>query len=750
MNSQKLNYVQLINPSIRIFSYNSFPLNKRINLLHKLNPIRRIRPSGRHLATIGKELIQNEAAAIIELVKNAYDADADEIKIQLFLDDINKTVEILIVDNGHGMDLDTFLHKWMVPSTNDKFIRKQSPTKSRMMQGRKGIGRYAVALLGNKLSITSITKDLNQVHANIDWDEFNKVRYLDEIKIEIDDRIIENGEAGTTLLIKGNEDYFEVWNRQNIDTVIFELKKLISPLDSKRSDFRIFFQLAPEENSYTEIKPFPIVDFFDYRIRGEISEDGKGELIYSCQKEKNLPDVKINFDYYKPTQCGSLKFDYRVFDLETDALKDLLMRTQQSGENSELSRQDIKSLLKKYHGVGVFRNGFRIRPLGDSGYDWMEMNLQRVNNPSLRISENQIIGYVRIQSEEASNLYEKSARDGLRENEAYKNLVNISQQVLRYLEMYRFKFRENTGKSRKNETVEEKLSNILSSEKLSEKINETLNNSNLDVELKNKISNQIIGLVKEDNEKKNIELEYIKKAIATYQGQATLGKIVNRLIHEGRRPLNYFQNEIPNLKKWKDKYDLSKNELHYSKVSERIDGVLKNSKNFVLLFKKIDPLATARRPNKKKEKLKEMIQEALDLFDSDCLSNNVLINFTCSDTIEINCWEQDIVAIFFNLIENSLYWMISTNSSNKCIDIHVNEMNDVLVDITYKDTGPGIKIEDIESEIIFNPEFSGKPEGGTGLGLAIAGEAAIRNNLKLQSIENSDGALFKLTFQGNQ
>ena len=118
------------------------------------------------------------------------------------------------------MDLDTFLHKWMVPSTNDKFIRKQSPTKSRMMQGRKGIGRYAVALLGNKLSITSITKDLNQVHANIDWDEFNKVRYLDEIKIEIDDRIIENGEAGTTLLIKGNEDYFEVWNRQNIDTVI--------------------------------------------------------------------------------------------------------------------------------------------------------------------------------------------------------------------------------------------------------------------------------------------------------------------------------------------------------------------------------------------------------------------------------------------------------------------------------------------------------------------------------------------------
>ncbi|MFX5980123.1 ATP-binding protein, partial [Acinetobacter baumannii] len=89
-------------------------------------------------------------------------------------DENKKNVEIIIIDNGHGMDLDTFLHKWMVPSTDDKFIRKQSPSKNRMMQGRKGIGRYAVALLGNKLSITTITKDLNQVQADIDWDEFNK------------------------------------------------------------------------------------------------------------------------------------------------------------------------------------------------------------------------------------------------------------------------------------------------------------------------------------------------------------------------------------------------------------------------------------------------------------------------------------------------------------------------------------------------------------------------------------------------
>ncbi|MDC4350405.1 ATP-binding protein, partial [Acinetobacter baumannii] len=130
------------------------------------------------------------------------------------------------------------------------------------------------------------------------------------------------------------------------------------------------------------------------------------------------------------------------------------------------------------------------------------------------------------------------------------------------------------------------------------------------------------------------------------------------------------------------------------------------------------------------------------------ISNDIQVKFTCSDTIEILCWDQDIAAIFFNLIENSIYWMTSTNSSTKTLEIIVNENNGILTDIIFKDSGPGIKAEDIESEIIFNPEFSGKPEGGSGLGLAIAGEAAIRNNLKLQSIENNGGALFKMTLKG--
>ncbi|MFH3698673.1 ATP-binding protein, partial [Acinetobacter baumannii] len=86
--------------------------------------------------------------------------------------------------------------------------------------------------------------------------------------------------------------------------------------------------------------------------------------------------------------------------------------------------------------------------------------------------------------------------------------------------------------------------------------------------------------------------------------------------------------------------------------------------------------------------LKKIIKGTLNIFESDLISNDIQVKFTCSDTIEILCWDQDIAAIFFNLIENSIYWMTSTNSSTKTLEIIVNENNGILTDIIFKDSGP--------------------------------------------------------------
>src|SRR5690606_19289407 len=120
------------------------------------------------------------------------------------------------------------------------------------------------------------------------------------------------------------------------------------------------------------------------------------------------------------TNCGDLVFDIRVYDREAEAIESLIGRGLKDEYGNYVGKLQARKLLNESNGVGVYRNGFRIRPLGDAEFDWLKLNEQRVQNPSLRIGSNQAIGYVLIQSEEQSELIEKSARDGLRENAAYE------------------------------------------------------------------------------------------------------------------------------------------------------------------------------------------------------------------------------------------------------------------------------------------------------------------------------------------
>ena len=128
----------------------------------------KIRPAGRHILTIGRDLIQDPYAAVVELVKNAYDADATKVNIRFSKYEISKElidgeevilygIKIIVEDDGHGMSRTVVTDKWMVPSTDDKQIRKISP-KGRIMQGHKGIGRYATALLGNDLFLETVSE----------------------------------------------------------------------------------------------------------------------------------------------------------------------------------------------------------------------------------------------------------------------------------------------------------------------------------------------------------------------------------------------------------------------------------------------------------------------------------------------------------------------------------------------------------------------------------------------------------------
>ncbi|MDD4736549.1 MAG: sensor histidine kinase [Kiritimatiellae bacterium] len=706
-----------------------------------------IRPAGRHVLTIGKELIQDRYAAIIELVKNAYDADSPDVNIEFCAKTDKSEYTIIISDHGHGMSRDTVINKWMVPSTDDKQQRRTSRSGKRLMQGRKGIGRYAAAILGSDLLLETITPEGEKTTVFLIWKNFESAQYLDDVEILIETAPVKIP-AGTKLTIVGDKDALSDWDDKQFAKLRFELKKLMPPVrvisNTKNTEdcFEINLSITqfPEvEETKETVEPYPIFDLFDYKIAGSIGANGKGFLTYSLQKARNTTEEKIKFDLPAPTGCGDLIFDIRVYDREADAIESLIGRGLKDESGKYVGKNQARTLLNEYNGIGVYRNGFRIRPLGDADFDWLRLNEQRVQNPSLRIGSNQVIGYVEIQSEEKSNLVEKSARDGLRENSALEQLKEIATKVINELEQRRFTYRQKAGLSRRALKVEKELERLFSFDELKKGIRAKLTKGGLDA----KAADEIISIISKDEEEKNKIAEGIRQEVAVYQGQATLGKIINVILHEGRQPLNYFKNQIPNLHYWHDAFFKTGDATKLDRFMPIADGVGQNAEIFVKLFSRLDPLAAGKRSSRKSVMLKRAIEDTFAVFEEEMKQHKVSVTIAGPDDFKFICWPQDIYAIFTNLIDNSMYWMKEKASSRREISIDLSTQGGSLLYVDYRDTGPGIEPSLIASEVIFEPQFSTKPRG-TGLGLAIAGEAATRNDLELKAFESQTGVYFRL------
>lgn len=722
----------------------------------------KIRPAGRHILTIGRELIQDKFAAIVELAKNAYDADSPDVNITFKSTPEKNIFSIIIEDHGHGMSRDTVINKWMVPSTNDKLKRTESPGRiidgtvvKRVMQGSKGIGRYAASVLGKDLVLETIDPDGEKTTVYVIWSSFESAEYLDEIDLLVETTKV-NACSGTCLTINCDSDQFSEWKQKyksglltQLEKLKLELKKLVSPVSSsisvvKTKDsflinlFYVGIFEGKDDVCQESIEPFPVLEFFDYKISGSIQADGTGLLIFSNQKARNTIDEKIEFNFGK-TNCGEIYFDIRAFDREKEAIESLIQRGLKDDAGNYLGILEAKQLLNGFNGIGVYRNGFRIRPLGDPDFDWLQLNRRRVLIPTLRIGSNQVVGYILIQSEEDSGLIEKSARDGLRENNAFERLKAVSRDVIGQLETRRFEYRFKSGLSRSGTKVDKALDRLFSFKKMKDTVRDKLIKNGID----KKIADEITQIISAEEEDKNRIADDIRQTVAVYQGQATLGKIINVVLHEGRRPLNYFKNQIPNLNTLYNAFKRKKDPGILTKIFPITEGLGANADIFVKLFSRLDPLAAGKRGTRKALPLRKTIEDVFSVFQHDIKNNHIKASVFGPDDFTYLGWPQDVYAIFTNLIDNSIYWMTQKDSPKKHIIIELIVSDAVLQYIDYRDTGPGIEPGHIESEVIFEPHFSTKPDG-TGLGLAIAGEAASRNGLELEAFKSDSGAYFRL------
>jgi signal transduction histidine kinase len=706
----------------------------------------KIRPAGRHIFTIGRDLIQSPHAAVVEIVKNAFDADASFVKIHFSYDLVQDSFCVKISDDGHGMSKDDIINRWMVPSSDNKKIRRTSPA-GRTMQGRKGIGRYSASILGDDLLLSTVDEKKSKTVVYMQWKDFENAKFLSDVDILIQNEMSDT-QPGTQLTITGDQSRVIEWSSSQFDKLRQELKKLKTPastiaeLNNNEDSFDIILKVSGfvfVDDFEEKIEPFPILELFDYKISGHINASGIGNLEYICQKgAKPIRDqIKIDVSSKIATSCGEVYFDIRVFDRDPAGISQLIERGLKDSDGNYVGKLDARRILDANNGLGVYRSGFRIRPLGDPNYDWLQLNKKRIQDPSRKISDNQVIGFVHIQSDEESGLTETSARDGLKENGSFITLKAITSHVIGKLEERRFIFRRQNAPRKK---IEKELQLLFSDKILKQEIQENLKKTGVS----DTVVSNITELLEKDFVEKQKAYERVSKAVAIYQDQATLGKIMNVVVHEGRRPLNFFKNQIPNLEYWNKLYQNEPTPHNLEKVLPLAEGLGLNAETFVSLFGRLDPLASGKRSKPQTFNLTKLISSIFDIFQHVMDEQGVKKVVDGPNDFMITGWKQDYYAIFTNLIDNSLYWMQNAKAQDRTITVKFQANGEQLEFLDFRDTGTGIEKHLIESEVIFEPDFSMKPGEKSGLGLAIAGEAASRNKLEFKAYESDTGAYFRL------
>jgi hypothetical protein len=385
-------------------------------------------PRARLLKLLGAELISDEIVAITELVKNAHDADATSVTIQ-FSGVTGEHGEILVRDDGHGMDLDTLMSRWMQPAGSTKGREGRRFTGAgRRVLGEKGVGRFAADKLAAHLELVSrpVGAPL-EIHALFDWDEFeHDDRMLADVKSRWEVRAPDWLESNGTVLRLSR--LRAAWNERLFRRLSTRLSRLVSPFETRDRGFKIVIE-SDEFPDYSGEVSAGFLDQAPYQLEAHF--DGDSTITLAMNDERA---VQQTWKGDEPLRCGPVRARIFAFDLETEAVARIGPRT------------EVRAWLREWSGMSVYRDGFRIWPYGEPHDDWLRLDQRRVNNPVVRLSNNQVVGFVEVSADRNPELRDQTNREGLIHNEALRDLQRFVLHAMQVLEAQRQATRHPGGK----------------------------------------------------------------------------------------------------------------------------------------------------------------------------------------------------------------------------------------------------------------------------------------------------------------
>lgn len=707
------------------------------------------------LLQLGDQLIRNENIAISELVKNAYDADAS--KCVILCKNINNpaTGSISILDDGVGMTLDTVVNVWLEPGADFKKRLLEEGDQAqfdfmlarpkRLPIGEKGVGRFGAHKIGSKVElITKAASSQKEVRIVIDWDNFEQNKYLDEAGITVVERTPElfTGDShGTQILISGLK---QKWTQKMYRDFVEDVVTLMSPFDSSDA-FVPSVELELDDKEREEKWKSKEVSLEDIRraalwevhCRAEGSTITSFEMKFRPWEGVNVPARAISLEDLQNEKrdkleigkgdksktidlsgkgVGVLDFHAYIFDLDTDILKFL----------PEVSPQ-LKAYLAKNGGVRVYRDNLRIYDYGETGNDWLDLNKERINDPSRSIGNRNILGAVSLDRRLSRGLIEKTNREGFLDNEASRAFTDAIKYLVKLAGTLRIKDKEDIKKVRSEGKKASEKKVVSAVEDLKESIVDGLDE--LEFDGKEAFVSSCLGQLDE------IEQQYVRMNEVLLKS-SNMGLSFGIVVHEVEKRLSRLKGsvELPDV-------DIENIRLQVENISD--------------IVKSYAAIAST---DIKKTSVKKAIDVALLNVEFRFGAHKITLVKQYENRSDVNAKFSlnSIVGVMINLFDNSLYWLNKYNIEKPSIFVSMKEYEEE-VGIIIADNGKGFTLP---FEDALKPFVTEKVIGGQGLGLHIAdetmrlhsGSIVQRSSGEVEQLpeEFSKGAIIELIFKKEQ
>lgn len=720
---------------------------------------------------IGRENVSKLNGAVLELVKNTYDADS-KVCILYYNDKENS---LYIIDNGFGMNEEIIEKHWMTIGNSSKTVKFRTKN-GRIQTGAKGIGRFALDRIADVCEMLTINVN-NALLWNVDWRDFTSEKIITDVTAEINRTFLTINKYLATL---ENQDFQKLINRFDFSTgTVFKVTQLrdvwdTSTLTSLKNtlktivppEFKSIFDIYLFTNDCTidqaEVIKYENEFIYDYKIEFEVDELCNAKIkIYRDEFDFGHKEEEIfaldGFDnndkrYFKGEPIIINKKLNELSDYDAEILNNIgPFRGVLYFEKNQFSLNDKQKYFYKekfsnvdktvFKGIKIYRDNFRVRPYGEQGssnFDWLQLSNRRTLSPASishksgkwRVADNQINGSIHI-SRINEGLPDQSNREGIvdtKEFNAFKEIiVNIislfeedRQRVGRILSDYYDSCNKVSEIEKSIKLKAEKEKKIKKNRNEAEKISEThISASEAQIVIDKK--DDIISSLEDENRLLRV--------------LATTGIVTNTYIHEFKELTHKLKLEI----------SLAYDALELDKSFEKAIHHLKKADEIKEVFNSwfqvtIDTV----KKDKRKYKIINLVKLVNNIKKSwekvlEPMRIKIFVNNNSED-IHVKGFTFEFESIFNNLISNSKT-AFDNIDTDKLINIEVKQ-DEKYIYINYHDNGKGLSEKyTVNPYKILEPFETNKmnengEKVGTGMGMWIINKTVSEYKGKLILDEN--------------